>query len=78
MITKYHMCVDIRDVLSWPDRYLKGMFTYSDGRRKSAAEVREFLYDCMEKGWKKFPIGKCEGFSYETGCPGHPQEKEAA
>lgn len=78
MITKYHMYVDIRGVLRWRDRDLKGMFTDLEGRPKSGAEAREFLYDCMEKGWKKIPMGKCEGFSHETGCPGHPQEKEAA
>lgn len=71
--TSMHLCVDIRGMLRWPARKLSRALQHADGRRMSAEEVRETLYDCLAKGWKVLPLGDpCEGFSYETGCPGHP------
>lgn len=69
-----HMCLDIRGALRWGKSQLKGMFTDDTGRALSADEAREHLYDCLAKGWRVIPLTPqpCEGFSYETGCPGHP------
>lgn len=68
-----HMCVDIRGVLGWKDRDLKGMFRHDDGRSMSAAEIRDALYDELAKGHRVLPMSQdCEGFDFQTGCPGHP------
>jgi len=71
-----HCCLDIRGALRWPLRRLRGMFRI-DGRACSGAQAREILLDHLSQGRRVLPMGEpCEGFSYETGCPGH-QEKTA-
>jgi hypothetical protein len=71
------MCVDIRGVLRWSNKKLAGMFTHDDGRRCSGPDAREFLLDQLALGRRVLPMGgPCEGFSYETGCPGHPVPDE--
>ena len=38
----------------------------------SPQEVENHFWDLHSKGIKVIPIGEpCEGFSYQTGCPGH-------
>lgn len=69
-----HVSVDIRGILEWPDqRKLRKMFRNSEtGKSLTQLEARDFLYDCLAKGWRVLPIGEaCEGFDYQTGCPGH-------
>jgi hypothetical protein len=40
----------------------------------TATEGKLFLMECLQKGWEVLPLGQpCEGFSYQTGCPGHEQ-----
>lgn len=35
-------------------------------------EVKDYFWTCLREGKLRLPIGKpCEGFSYQTGCPGH-------
>jgi hypothetical protein len=54
------------------------MFAYQNGQKLSGKEVREVLYDELAKGRKVIPMGEpCEGFSYDTGCPGHGQPEQA-
>ena len=68
------MCVDIRGMLRRPDRELRGC-TDDDGRKLTPRQVREALMDELAKGRKVLPFGPiCEGFSFETGCPGHENE----
>lgn len=74
MKTTIHMCLDIRGALRWPKRMLKGMFRDDDGRELGAEEARERLMDELAKGRRVLPYGDCEGFDYQTGCPGHPSE----
>ena len=69
-----HMCADIRGMLNNYRRKgsLKGVFKDKDGRPLSDNEAREFLYDCLAKGWRVIPYGECDNFDYQTGCKGHP------
>lgn len=69
-----HMQWNIRGALKRTDKELDGLMEYEDGRKLSGAEARKFLTECLEKGWRVFPVGKCEGFDYQTGCPGHKNE----
>ena len=46
----------------------------SDGSIPTYEEVREWLLDRLQEGKRRLPVGEpCEGFSYETGCPGHEE-----
>ena len=77
--TSFHMCVDIRGAIKWPNSRLKSLFCDSQGQPVSAEAAREHLLDQLQMGRRVIPFGKpCEGFSYETGCPGHIKEEEAA
>lgn len=71
-----HMCLDIQGWLTnHPhDRDYIGMFRHDDGREMTPQEARNQLFDELRKGRKVLPYGQCEGFSYETGCPGHPAD----
>lgn len=74
-----HMCVGISGVLRWSDKQLSNLFAEDDGTRRPGRYVRDWLKLQLAKGRKVLPMGKpCEGFSYETGCPGHPIEEEEA
>lgn len=76
--TTMHMCLDIRGAMQWSKRRLAGLVTV-DGRRGTAKEAWSFLADELARGRRVLPLGEpCEGFSYETGCPGHPAKKESA
>ncbi len=69
-----HMCVDIGWLLEMSDRKLTSLMR-DNGKRPKARDVRNYLYDCLRKGWHVLPLGEpCEGFDYVTGCPGHPNE----
>jgi hypothetical protein len=66
------MCLDIRGALRWPKRRLRGLVRDTEtGRYASADEAREWLMDRLVEGKRVLPMCECEGFSYETGCPGH-------
>ena len=70
--TIMHMSIDIRGALRWNRGMLRRLLLRDDGSTASADEALEFLLDDLGKGRKMLPIGTpCEGFSYETGCPGH-------
>jgi len=70
-----HASLDVRDALE-STRSLRGMFCRADGQPMTNEEVREKLLDCLQAGQRRLPVGKpCEGFSYETGCPGHEEDR---
>ncbi len=73
MTTRMHMSLDVRGALRWPQRRLANMFRRADGSYASAYEAVEFLFDQLAAGHKVLPLGECEGFSFETGCPGHDE-----
>ena len=68
-----HICADIRGMLNNYTRKnsLKGVFTDETGRKLSHEEARNYLYDCLSKGWRVIPTGDCDNFDYQTGCKGH-------
>lgn len=69
------MCVDIEGVLRWPNSKLSKLFT-EDGQEKPGSYVRDWLKLQLAQGKRVLPMGKCEGFNYQTGCPGHPIVQE--
>lgn len=67
-----HLCADIRGLLLRSKRELGTMFRHPDGQRMSWFEAHKELCNALAEGKKVIPCSKeCEGFSYETGCPGH-------
>lgn len=79
MNTKMHMCQSVRGALrNWNRKMLASMFVHDDGRKMTADEAKDVLLDELAQGHEVIPFGNpCEGFSYKTGCPGHPVEPKA-
>jgi hypothetical protein len=71
-----HMCLDVRGALAnWSDREMRGVFK-DNGRTLTPREAKEFLMDEIAKGHRVIPIGDCDAFDFETGCPGHPVDDD--
>ncbi len=75
-ISTHHFCMDIKGFIrnARKDRDYAGVFQHDDGRAMSIGEAKIMLHNALVAGKKVLPCGPCEGFSYQTGCPGHPQE----
>ena len=71
-----HMCIDIAGCLrriSEGDKSLACAFTDEDGRPMITTVLLAQLQSLLDDGKRVMPMGEpCEGFSDETGCPGHP------
>ena len=68
-----HMCLDVRGALmNYEPRDYQGMFKHDDGRPMTWLEAKSALMDELVKGHHVIPFGECDGFNFETGCPGHP------
>jgi hypothetical protein len=67
-----HLCIDLRGALTnfkagkWRD-----CCTDDDGKKMSPHQVQRYFLDQLALGRRVVPMGKCEGFDYQTGCPGH-------
>ncbi len=66
-----HVCQSVsRALKNWKKKTWEAMGRDND---MTAAQIKERFRILEFEGIKVLPIGKeCEGFSYETGCPGHP------
>jgi hypothetical protein len=42
-----------------------------DGRKVKKAEAVAYLLDRLAEGKRFLPMGACEGFDFQKGCPGH-------
>lgn len=76
MITRRHFSCNINGLLKlYKKKSMDGLFTV-DGKVLNDSEARQFLNDCIEKGYKCLPLGNnddCPDFDYYGGgCPGHP------
>jgi hypothetical protein len=73
-----HMHLDVKGLLLHRDAALRPYrraFTVDGRRTETVADVRRVLVDALSAGMLFLPVGPpCEGWSYHTGCPGHPQE----
>lgn len=66
-----HLCMDVRGALRNIDD-LVGCVTNNDGKRLNRDEIFDWLCNELAQGRRVVPMGKkCEGFDYQTGCPGH-------
>lgn len=63
------MCMSVSGALR--NRSFKGM-TDGAGRPLTPKQAESALRRLQAEGIKVLPLSKeCEGFSYQTGCPGH-------
>jgi hypothetical protein len=70
-----HLVFDVRGLLSWKDSKLKNVFVDEKGKKLTAQQAREYLYDKLAEGYEVIPFGdECEGFDKKKGCPGHVKE----
>lgn len=79
MVT-YHIHISVRDLLTRNQRDFKkqiGLFSDENGKPVSVDQAKSFLLDELSQGHEVIPIGKCSNFNYQTGCKGHPSEREA-
>ena len=69
---QFHFCIDIEGVLKRSNRELSKLFT-DKGRPQPGPLVRQWLKLQLAQGKQVLPLSDqpCEGFSYQTGCPGH-------
>ena len=67
-----HVSLDIQGAIL--NRHFAG-FTDGNGRELTRGEAERALLDRLSRGEKFLPMGECEGFSHETGCPGHPEAR---
>ncbi|MBL8968252.1 MAG: hypothetical protein JNG85_14695 [Spirochaetaceae bacterium] len=82
-MSRFHMCMSVRGILSRSNRELKRMlpmFTRDDGSHYATTDqLRDALLDEIAKGHEVLPMGKCDNFDWKDGCKGHeePAEVEA-
>jgi hypothetical protein len=70
-----HMCMDIEGFLNnarFPSSF-EGMFKHDDGRPMTPQEARSELFEQLRMGRRVIQMCPCEGFDYQTGCPGHEE-----
>ena len=73
MTQKFHTSVNITGLLRATKRKsLNRLFTNDEGKALSDKEARDYLNECLAKGWKLIPAGDCDNFDHQTGCQGHP------
>lgn len=78
-MSRHHMCVDIKGaLLNWTDRQNVGVWRGDDGKVLSPWAVKRNLIEALAKGYKYLPVGDCEGFDFQTGCPGHERTEESS
>lgn len=79
-MTSYHIHQDTKGaILNFNPREWRNVVTREDGSFLTPAEVKAWLCDELAKGHTAIPFGEpCEGFSYQTGCPGHKKAEASA
>lgn len=70
-----HVCQSVEGAIrNWDKRTWNSL---AKSNNTSVDEIKERFWSYMRDGIKVIPIGEpCEGFSYQTGCPGHEKVEE--
>lgn len=71
MIVRRHMTINIEGALR--NKKILNCFTDDNEKPMHPADVRKYLKQCLKEGKRVIPLSgePCEGFDYQTGCPGH-------
>lgn len=68
------MCMNLEGCLRNNQGKKIKFFEDDDGNPLSDKKAREYIAECLARGWKVIPMSSepCEGFDYfGKGCPGH-------
>jgi hypothetical protein len=65
------MSLNIAGALKRTDKDLDRFFQDESGKYLNGSEARDYLLQCKSEGKRILPIGECEGFDFQNGCPGH-------
>ena len=69
----FHLCIDLRGALKhFRPKEWRGVMSGTDGHLMTPDEVKSYFLDRLAEGKRVIPCGPCDGFDYQTGCPGHP------
>lgn len=77
MKMRVHIHINIQGVLDKCKKKKINFFSDENGNDLSDKEARDYLNECLQKGWRVIPCCKseeCPHFDYQTGCPGHHEE----
>lgn len=81
MAKSFHVHIDVKEMLTHSDaglRPFRKAFVVEGVRTSTVTEVRQILVETLANGTLFLPAGQpCEGWSYQTGCPGHEREEVA-
>lgn len=67
---RIHVCQSVEGALMHWD--FNQWHAVAKDNKMSVNEVKRWFLQCVREGKKVIPLHEeCEGFSYETGCPGH-------
>lgn len=69
-----HLCLDIRGGIACA-RDLCGCITVDGKVLRTVPEVKNFLQEQLDLGYKVLPMAECDNFDYQTGCRGHIVEE---
>jgi len=71
-----HLTLNIQGALRWPDKMLTNLFINNETKRPlTAGEARIYLTQELNSGKLKLPLGDCNNFDFQKGCPGHQDKK---
>lgn len=72
---RHHLCQSVEGALkNWGVREWKSIARENG---LSIAECQSVFRQYLREGIRVIPIGdECEGFNYQTGCPGHKEVKD--
>ena len=73
--TRYHVAQSVRGaLLNWKKRDWERNLVDGAGRPVGAYASKQYMLDQLAQGREVIPLTHepCAGFSYKTGCPGHP------
>ena len=70
----FHICQSVEGALrNWKKTEWKSL---AKSNNMSIDQLKDEFYKMHSEGIKVIPFGDpCEGFSYQTGCPGHVKEE---
>ena len=72
-----HMRIDVRGaIMNWQDSEWRNCVTDDNGKTLTPQEVKRAFLNELAEGHIYLPMGDCEGFDYQKGCPGHPYETD--
>lgn len=69
---RYHCCLDIDNVLSWPDSRIIGLFTDENNNPAHPSFVRQVFLERKAAGHIVYALG-CDSVDEQGHCTGHKE-----